>query len=139
MKDSYGIGSAMEMAMEMYSRSARTTGRTEFLVNAVRDGDTVIFHRHQHLKHFNGRLRELKPRSDLNLIVLRLDGGHLDDHALKGITGAIHFDHSFIEEHYRMTIKSAGSLFKHIVQNYGNREVAQGKSIMMRDARKWDI
>ncbi len=55
--DLFGIGSGVKGAVAVYFRAGRQSGRTEAMLDALKDGDRVVFATHDEAKHFERRAK----------------------------------------------------------------------------------
>lgn len=104
MADHYGIGPAITGAAEIYFRTARGTGRTQSLVESLKNGDRVVFTNDREAK----RVAHLCRERGLTVTV-----AVCDPHEPQGLfnkqtpRGRTVFDHSWVEEYYRHAISMA--------------------------------
>ena len=103
--DFYGIGVALRATFSMYLHAARRTGRTTALLDAVQDGDTVVF-----LTQLEAsRVRRLAQERGKNIVALV--GKPLEEtelmHRRPHRPGRVWFDHSFVEQHFALSLERA--------------------------------
>lgn len=98
--DFFGIGSAVRGALEIYFRSARGTGRTTALLNAVKDGDRVVFLHIQEANEFRRLCRE-QGKDVIALVCPLKDMSRLFERGSPSGDCKTIFDHSFLEALYR--------------------------------------
>lgn len=107
MYDPWGVGEALRSNMRMYSHSKRATGRSDMLMRAVQDGDTVVVAHRQEAGRLEHELRRMG--KDVRIM-------HLDPHeglgpALTRISerydrrGFLYFDHTWFEAMYLYEIE----------------------------------
>lgn len=100
--DFFGIGAAMQGMAEVYFRSARRTGRTTSLVQSVKDGDRIIFADSLQAEH----VRRLCIERGVVVECIVLDPRTPDRIFKRGSSeGRTIFDHSWVEQKYRMEIE----------------------------------
>ncbi len=99
--DLFGIGAAVQGAMEIYFRSARCTGRTLSMVESVKDGDRIVFNEVREADRVKVLLREREV--DVECIVVRVH--EIDKLFQRGSSiGRTIFDHGWLEERYLYVI-----------------------------------
>ena len=113
--DIFGIGAAVETAVEIFIRAARRTGRTTRLLETIKNGDCVITDTNNSARlitrycidhNIKARTVVIHPR-DLNGMG-RLEGFH----------GRILFDHTFLEQRYLAAVKQETEFLDSIVARY---------------------
>lgn len=123
--DAYGIGAAISAYIETYRHASRQTGRSSRLMEAVRDGDAIVFTSSKHAREFEWRLRDADtqagkaPRAIQPVCVEPGDFSALAEklHSLRarqqGRGGRLHFDHEWLEELYARAIRQAAFDVRH--------------------------
>lgn len=101
MSDFFGIGATMKALVSIYTASARASGRTTRLVQALRPGDRVICQNKEQMRHLERRLREAGfAREDVTLVVMPAKD-YRQIYERKPSSGRTYFDHGWVEEFYR--------------------------------------
>ena len=103
MSDLFGIGTAIRGLVDIYSKSARGTGRTTTLIEHVKDGDLVIFSNHREAVRVS-RLCEFERGIKIKYIVINPQNPEQIFEQTCWHQGRIIFDHSWIEEFYKLVI-----------------------------------
>lgn len=104
MYDPWGVGEALRLGMRMYSHTKRGTGRTNLLVSAVQNDDTIVFAQRIEEGEMIRRLQEAgKP--DVRTItvdpVVGLGAALADISKRYNRRGQLFFDHGWMEAcHY---------------------------------------
>jgi hypothetical protein len=102
--DFFGIGAALEGAMEIYFRSARQSGRTTSLIDSLQPGDRVVFRNMQELIMFERKCKEREIKVDCIYVNPSNPLMSFNRGPSKGRTI---FDHAWIEDFYRITLSRA--------------------------------
>lgn len=102
--DHFGIGAAILGAARIYQQSARHTGRTESLINSLKDGDRVCFTdgREAERVYFLCLERGIK----IETMIIDPNRPELVFNRAPA-NGRTIFDHSWVEEYYALVIKRA--------------------------------
>ena len=109
--DHFGIGAAIQGAARIYIQSARHTGRTQSLVDSVKEGDRVIFTDRKEAE----RVKRLCSERAVKIECLVIDPKRPDLAYQHGSSkGRTIFDHQWIEEYYLITIDRAMKDIDHI-------------------------
>jgi hypothetical protein len=119
--DMFGIGSAITAVVDSYFHGARSTGRTTRLLESLKAGDRIVT-----LDEPQARvLRSLLTRRKLAVSVLVLP---VRDPILPGIArseGKTVFDHTWVEEFYRLELRRANSSLRYIEEHLSRTELAE--------------
>lgn len=102
--DHFGIGAAMKSMAQIYSHSARRTGRTTAFMNSLKDGDRIVCAQGREAE----RLRRLCQERSLNVTVLAIspkDPGALFQHGTS--KGRTLFEHTWVEQYFQLVIEGA--------------------------------
>jgi hypothetical protein len=103
MTDLFGIGAAIRGLVDIYFKSARGTGRTKTLIEHIKDGDLVIFTNLREAERVR-RLCELERGIKIKYIVINPKNPEQIFEKTYWYQGRIIFDHSWIEEFYKLEI-----------------------------------
>ena len=106
MSDIFSIGTAIRGLVDIYFKSARRTGRTKTLIEHVKDGDLVIFTNLREAERVR-RLCEFERGIKIKYIVINPKNPEQIFEQTGGHQGRIIFDHSWIEEFYKLAIDNA--------------------------------
>lgn len=99
--DHFGIGAAMQAAAEIYTHSARRTGRTTSLVESVKDGDRIVFS----CARESARVQRLCAERGVKVDCIVIDPETPRKIFEFGTPqGRTIFDHSWVESRYIMAI-----------------------------------
>ena len=135
--DFFGIGQAIQGAVQIYFRSARATGRTTVLLDSVKEGDRIITSTREEAHRLEHILRDRK----LNVQCLRVDPRYPEKvwEQYGRSEGRTIFDHSFIEEHYLACIEEAGERISGVEKAASGPKVPERLDInaAFEDFRKW--
>ena len=102
--DHFGIGSAVKSVAEVYFRSARRTGRTSSLVASVKNGDCIIFIDSREAD----RVKRLCRERGVEVECIVIDPKQAEQvYERKPLPGRTIFDHSWVEQYYRIAIDRA--------------------------------
>ena len=104
MSDIFGIGAAIKGAAEIYFRSARHSGRTTMMLDALKDGDRIIFQTPAECTRVTRLVKERK--LDVQCICVPADSHRIFE--LGTSQGRTIFDHSWLEEHYMSALQDIG-------------------------------
>lgn len=108
--DAFGIGNAVKGAVEVLFMSARRTGRTTALLEALKGGDRVICPNESSARHM--RLELQKWRKKVSVLVVPVD----NPAALfeRGTSeGRTVFDHPWLEGYYASELRRAAERVDH--------------------------
>ena len=95
--DIFGIGPALEAALNIYFSCARGTGRTTRLVGLVKSGDRVIFANSQEARRLEVQYRG----KGLDVKIAVVDPARPDAiFEMRPVEGRTWFDHTWIEQFY---------------------------------------
>lgn len=101
--DLFGIGPAMTGTARIYFQSARHTGRTQALIEAVKDGDRICFTSEREARRV---VRLIKERG-INVDYIVADPKTPDSLFQKGTgQGRTILDHSWVEEYFLRGIEN---------------------------------
>ena len=104
--DHFGIGSAVAGAAKIYFQSARGTGRTNLLVDSLKDGDRVVFITEREARQFEKLCRERGV--SIKVIVCPPDApDRLLMHGTSSGDARTVFDHSWVEAYFNSAIEQA--------------------------------
>lgn len=109
--DHFGIGAAIQGAARIYIQSARRSGRTQSLIDSVKDGDRIIFMNRNEADRVKRLCLERDVKIECLVINPREPGLAYERGSSKGRTI---FDHQWIEEYYLLTIGRAMKDIDHI-------------------------
>lgn len=101
--DFFGIGTALRAILSTYRQTARRTGRTTRLLDALRDGDRVIVASSEEHRH----LASLVRMRGLDVAVMCLSPRDFHPAGLQGIPGRTYFDHGWVEAFYEQQLSYA--------------------------------
>lgn len=125
--DFFGIGAAIHGAARIYSQSARHTGRTDSLVESVKDGDRICFANSKEAE----RVRRLCLGRGVNVECITVDPKQAERIFEHGTSqGRTLFDHSWVELYYLSAIERAGAEIDHLQQQ------ASGYGELHRETRR---
>jgi len=100
--DFYGIGAAIQGAVNIYLQTARRSGRTTSLLGNLKDGDRVYFANQNECKHFQNQCRARKLNIECVVIPVREPNRVFERPPSQG--RAI-FSHDWIEQLYKQRIE----------------------------------
>jgi hypothetical protein len=101
--DIYGIGNSLDAFAQTLSVSARRTGRTEMMINSLKDGDQVVFSDAKECERVRRRLKELN--IDAKCVVD--SNRHHPVENMRRASGKTVFDHGWVEQFYNRKLSSA--------------------------------
>ena len=104
--DIFGIGAAIEGSVQIYLRTARSTGRSNYLVENIKDGDRVVFADPREAN----RVKRLCLERGLSvecIVVRPEDAYRLREYG--PAKGRLMFDHVWVEMYYLHAIRQAGT------------------------------
>jgi len=104
--DHFGIGAAIQTAIDMYGRAARGTGRTTSLLESVKTGDRVVFVHIQQAREFDEQCKECGITVEC-VVCNPADPTTLFERGSLPNDGRMLFDHFWVETFYRNAISSA--------------------------------
>lgn len=116
MIDQYGIGPALQAAMQMYFHHSRHTGRTTRMLDAVQEGDTVVCANESAMKAARNLFYARGVR-DVKFVAVEKATlrGTMD--VLRGnYSGRFHFDHTFVERFYAAALERAHGDFAQLTE-----------------------
>ncbi|MEQ6332952.1 hypothetical protein [Sphingobium sp. MK2] len=99
----FGYPAALKLALRMFEHSARASGRSTALIDAIEDGDVIIVDKNFMGLHYQDMARRAgkkiktivhDPKQEMN----RIDVGHLRP-------GKAHFDHEWLFQHWTWVIQ----------------------------------
>lgn len=94
----FGYPAALKLSLRMFEHSARASGRSTALIDAVENGDVIIVDKNFMGRHYQDMARRAgktiktivhDPKQEMN----RIDVGHLRP-------GKAHFDHEWLLQHW---------------------------------------
>lgn len=100
--DHFGIGAAMKAMVRVYGQSARQTGRTQSLVESVKEGDRICFSDQMEAQRVQRLCKERGITVDC-IVIPPNDPGQVFRRGTS--TGRTIFDHSWVEQYYRLAIE----------------------------------
>ncbi len=113
--DFFGIGNAIRGAVNIYFRSARQTGRTNALLESLKDGDRVVFIDQQEAD----RVRRLAKEMDKKIETAVLSPDNIEGLFDRGPSkGRTIFDHSWVERYYLNHIERAAEKLNYFLKDY---------------------
>lgn len=97
----YGIGAALDAMLRTLEHSARRTGRTTRMLDALREGDQVIAMNADHAQILRRDIRE-RGLKDVSVIAVpdTAQGAVLSKVHPATRKGVTHFDHTWVEKFY---------------------------------------
>jgi hypothetical protein len=101
--DMYGIGNSLDAFAQTLSVSARRTGRTEMMINSLKDGDQVVFSNTKECERVRRRLKEL----NIDAKCLVDSNRHHPLENMRRASGKTVFDHGWVERFYNRKLLSA--------------------------------
>lgn len=104
--DIYGIGAAALGAYRAVLVALRGTGRTQRLLESVKEGDTVIFRTHHEAHSFTRMARELWSKKIYYQVVPTTPEGL---NQILCPRGNLHFDHTWVEAYYEDVLQEAAT------------------------------
>jgi len=132
--DIFGIGAAMRGVMGVYFTGARQTGRTTAMIEAVNDGDRIIFADSKEAARVE-RLLLHRGKSVTCLTISPRDSRFFNIGTGQGRTI---FDHSWVEHYYLNAIDTAGKEIDHFQgQLSGFGEAHYETQSKAREISKW--
>lgn len=109
--DHFGIGAAVDGAVQIYLQSARRTGRTTSLVESVKEGDRIVFVDSREAERVNRLCLERR----VNVDCIVIDPKYPERLFERGTSqGRTMFDHSWVEQYYLAAISRANSDIDHL-------------------------
>jgi hypothetical protein len=114
--DAFGIGESIQEILRDYFGQERRTGRTTAMLEALRDGDMVVFLTHEEMRRVV-RLAQIKGVKITGIVVPTWNPHSVRDHPAP--EGRTVFDHSWIEAYYAQEIKSARGLIDRLQSSNG--------------------
>lgn len=99
--DPFGIGLAIEHGLRMLLHGQRHSGRTEVMLEQIKEGDLIVVTMWPIRQHLLRRLRELNFK-DVEVVIIdpRSLGGILERTAFNGGKRRVVLDHSVYEAYY---------------------------------------
>ena len=131
--DHYGIGNAVEGILMAYFQTSRASGRTESLINSLKDGDRVIFYNQREATRVQRICAD--KGIDVSCIVARdfIDVGSECKIRSRGRTI---FDHSWIKEYYLNTIREVK---RAIDMAESDLSVNKDNGIVEKEDKQWHL
>lgn len=102
--DDFGYSSALFAALSMFEHGARTSGRSISMMERAKNGDTIVFAKHQEAERIKHLLRN--DGIEVWAVECRPSLRALHDRLL-GTRGRVLFDHGWLYEYYQQTIEAA--------------------------------
>lgn len=102
--DHFGIGAAMRGMHEVYTQSARQTGRSTSLLDSLKDGDRVVCLVPQEARRLEGLARERGLKVEFVTCPVG-DAQRLFEHGTP--QGRTIFDHTWVEAYYLRRLEDA--------------------------------
>lgn len=140
--DEFGISTAVRSMVEVYSATARQTGRTTKLLDGLKDGDRVICLDGREGKRLEGLCRE----RGLKVKVLACGVKTVNEPFQAGTSqGRTVFEHTWVEEFFRYRLQEAEEDLSHLqreLSGYGEahrktaRQAAMWHGFEPRDAKE---
>ena len=109
--DHFGIGTATQAAFEIYAVSARQTGRTTSLVESLKDGDRVIFTNSVEARRVEIMCEDRGIKIETQVVDPRIPSEVFNNCTAQG---RVIFDHSWVEEFYRLSLQKASEEIDHL-------------------------
>jgi hypothetical protein len=108
--DAFGIGNAVKGAVEVLFMSARRTGRTTALLEALKDGDRVVCANEASARHMIYELRKWRKKVNVFVVPVKEPNRLFSRPPSDGRTV---FDHVWVEDYYRAQIEEAAKDIDH--------------------------
>ncbi|MGD2065586.1 MAG: hypothetical protein PVI43_00265 [Candidatus Bathyarchaeota archaeon] len=135
--DIFGIAQAMKGMAYTYFQSARRTGRTVAMVEALKEGDRVAFADHVEAKRVQNMCRE----RGFEIETVVIDPRQPDKVFERGTAqGRFVFDHSWVEQYYLRAIQQAGeeiTYFQNQCSGFGEAHLETKRKAI--ELAKWNI
>lgn len=109
--DHLGISHAMEAMVDLYRRASRRTGRTDELLEILKDGDRVVCSNPSSATDLRRRIGNRDLKVEVVVIPVIGAGGLLERRLPEGRTI---FDHTWVEDYYEMAIRVATKEIDHL-------------------------
>lgn len=120
--DFFGIGQAVKGCVATYFQCARGTGRTNSMIESLKDGDRVIFTNRNEADRVKRMAREL----GVSIETMVKNPAQFTISDIGTSQGKTVFDHSFVEEYHRIgierSIKDIDQMQEHL-SGYGVKHV----------------
>ena len=132
--DHFGIGAGVEGAVRIYLQSARRTGRTQALLESLKDGDRVIFLNRNHADMFK-RLC-LDRGLDVECVVSPIkDPGEV---LARGVArGRAIFDHCWVEALYEQKVEEGHRLLDFLTNSMSRTKEMKEADRARQERMKW--
>jgi hypothetical protein len=113
------IATFLGATLEIYRQTARRTGRTLAMMDAVKDGDRVVCPNNDVKRH----IKYLAAKAGKTISVVVNDPLKIDprDHIIHSIPGTTHFEHTWIEAYFAGALAQESARLEKIV-TYFNPE-----------------
>lgn len=135
--DMYGIGSAMKSMIQMYTISARGSGRTTEMINSLKDGDRVYFTESREAERVGRMCRERKLEITCVVIPVSNPGRIFEYPTSKGRSV---FDHRWVEEYYSRSVERAEKDIEYFQrQSSGFGEAHEETKLKAKEISKWGM
>jgi hypothetical protein len=108
--DAFGIGNAVKGAAEVLFMSARRTGRTTALLEALKDGDRVVCPNEASARHMRHELKKWRKKVAVFVVPVNEPNKLFSQPSSDGRTV---FDHVWVEDYYRAQIAEAAKDIDH--------------------------
>lgn len=117
---------ALQMALQIFARAGRSSGRTEWLLDNARSGDIIAVPNNDVKRHVEMRLRQ-KKITEVTVRILPLDLTHeLWPSSRRGFKSQrLFFDHSFVEDYFEAEIRFAGDRLQRIAKFFNIEHAPQ--------------
>ena len=138
--DFFGIGQAIRCVVQVYFMGARATGRTQSMVESLRDGDRVWFAKSKEAN----RVKRICKDRNLDVECLVCNPSYLERIFEHGTAkGRVIIDHGFVETMYMQMLEQCADRIRHIEQQTSHAD-GQGEAhiqtrLKARELQKWQI
>lgn len=105
--DPYGIGKALEHGMRMFMHGKRGTGRTDYMLDTVQEGDVIVTCLYTEAQRLEYEVRKRGFKDVRVMLVIRPTLAEAYERICGIGPRRVVFDHLFLESYYSQSIDSA--------------------------------
>lgn len=132
--DFFGINIMLRGMVEVMRRSSRGTGRTELLIDSLKDGDRIICLERAEAM----RIKCIAKARGVNIDTIACAPERIERMLnLRNFPGHTAFDHAWIEAYYDMVLQDAGRDFDSLQKRLSSRDLDKSTPLVDRAHSLW--